>query len=553
MPSRPLLPSGAPFRIAAVAFDFDGTLTEPDLDFSAMRRALGCPPGEGVLEFIASLPDAEERRRSRSVMEGFEIVAAQQARPSAGAEELVRRLVDRGVPVAIITRNGQISIDIALTRFSRVEASDFAVIVTRDLPLPFKPSPDGVEYVAERLGVPVEQLLVVGDHPLDARAGRTAGALTALLASPGDMDVPRDAYDVGGQADFLIDKLLDVERLVRFGSPLPPGKLPADLLQEALAAIVWPAPSLLVAPGIGEDVAAVDIDGHEVLVLTSDPVTLASEDVAHYAVTLSANDIATAGATPRWFVATLLFPPGSTASEVYAVMLQLKEACDRLSIVLCGGHTEITDAVRRTTIVGTMAGTVPRAGLLRKAGMQEGDRILMTKAVAVEGTALLARESGARLAGLGVSAQELGQGAALLDRISVVEEAAIARSFSGVTALHDVTEGGLATALVELSEAGRHQVHVRVDDIPVLPLTARVCGLLGLDPLGLLGSGSLLITCSAQQATPLVAALRAADIDVSDVGEVRRPGIGVIATLRGQETEWPVFERDELTRQPAQG
>ena len=96
--------------------------------------------------------------------------------------------------------------------------------------------------------------------------------------------------------------------------------------------------------------------------------------------------------------------------------------------------------------------------------------------------------------------------------MSVLPEARIARGFAGVRAMHDVTEGGLATALRELAAATGRGVLVHRDRIPVSAGTRRICDLLGADPLGLIASGSLLVCCGPDEAPALLAALAAAGI-----------------------------------------
>ncbi|MBC7105641.1 MAG: AIR synthase, partial [Firmicutes bacterium] len=189
--------------------------------------------------------------------------------------------------------------------------------------------------------------------------------------------------------------------------------------------------------------------------------------------------------------------------------------------------------MQRPLVVGTMAGTARRAELVDKRSMQEGDRILVSKGVAVEGTGLLAREFADRLRLAGMNEQEIGECRAFLDRVSILDEARVARSVPGVTAMHDVTEGGIATALLELSVAGGHALRVDKDKIPVYPQTARICALLGLDPLGLIGSGSLLITCAPSAVGAIVAGVRAKGIEITEIGEVLGPGEGVQARENG--------------------
>jgi hydrogenase maturation factor len=283
-------------------------------------------------------------------------------------------------------------------------------------------------------------------------------------------------------------------------------------------------------------------------VLKSDPITLATEGIGKYAVLVNANDIVTAGATPRWFLATLMFPIGTSAFMIRDVMEELSAVCRSNRITLCGGHTEITDAVTRPVVTGTLAGTVARGGLIDKRGIKAGDLVLMTKAVAVEGTAIIAREFGSRLQDLGLAPAEIETCRQFLDNISVLPEAAVAASVNGVSAMHDVTEGGLATALEELSSAGRHRIRIDMHKIPVYSETVRICGLLELDPMGLIGSGSLLLCCRQYACDQLLREIRKAGIEVSLIGEIREPGKGIDARLQLQPVTWPRFEADEITR-----
>lgn len=384
---------------------------------------------------------------------------------------------------------------------------------------------------------PARVLLVSSDNAL-LRAAREAGMMT-LRVGPAQ-DEPA--------VDLTVPDLSGVVEAVRLGLPLGGGKFPNELLERHFTEFAFDDPSLIVQPAVGEDTAAVDIAGDEVLVLKSDPITFAADAMGRYAVLVNANDIATAGARPRWMLTTLLFPPGATPSEVLLVMQELQQVSRQWGITLCGGHTEISDAVTRPVVVGVMAGTVTRAGLVDKADMRPGDRVFLTKAVAVEGTSIIARELAPRLGELGVSAEEIERCRGFLDDISIIEEADLAARCGGVSAMHDVTEGGLATALRELAQAGGHRIRVDAARIPVFDETRRLCRLLGIDPLGLIGSGSLLICCRPQDADRLAADITAAGIRITEIGEVVAGPSGVDAFENGQPVPWPRFAVDEITR-----
>ena len=201
-----------PFPIAAVLFDFDGTLTLPDtLDFAAVRRAVGCPRGMGLLEHLAGVSDPKERRDKEAILEAWETEAAGRTQENAGATELVRTLHELGLPLGIITRNTRESIDRSLAQLPGIDPGWFGVIVTRDLPLNPKPLPDGVHYAADQLGVDVAELLVVGDYLFDIEAGKAAGALAMYLHND-----PSGPFH-GEGADFVVQSLAEALDVIRRG------------------------------------------------------------------------------------------------------------------------------------------------------------------------------------------------------------------------------------------------------------------------------------------------------------------------------------------------
>ena len=532
--------------IRAILFDFDGTLTRPDsLDFQRLREELSSPAGAPILEYIQGLPP-DRRRRCLRVLHRFEMEGAARSRPNDGAEELIRELQEKGLPLAVVSRNSRAAVVRALENFPSIGPSDFDVIISRDDDVLPKPHPAGIRLAASTMGVSEGETLVVGDFHFDIDAGLRAGAPTVFLTN-GRMEPPDTLTP-----DYVVETLAQVGALVRDRQPLAAGKLPNRMLARFLDEREPADPSLLIGPGIGEDTAAVALErGEEVLILKSDPITFATDEMGYYALVVNANDVATSGGTPRWLLTTLLFPLGTTAEQVAQLMASLQCWCDRLEVTLCGGHTEITDSVNKTVVVGQMVGTAKRSRLLDKKRIRRGDQILLTKALAVEGTAILAREFPRALESLGVPADEISRCGQFLfsPGISVLEEAETVLESGGVSALHDVTEGGVATALEELTHAGRHRIRIRIHQVPVFPETARICRLLGIDPLGLIGSGSLLIVCRADSRERLQEALGDRGIRATPVGEVLGPGSGVEAVDgNGEPHPWPHFETDELPR-----
>lgn len=329
------------------------------------------------------------------------------------------------------------------------------------------------------------------------------------------------------------------------------GKFPPELLQRLLREAPTDDPSVLLGPGLGLDAAVLDLGGRR-LVVKSDPVTMAADRLGWYAVQVNANDVACTGAAPRWFLATLLAPERFTEDQAAALFAEVAAACRSLGVALVGGHSEVTAGLQRPIVAGTMLGELPEGQrLLAAQDAQEGDSIIVTKGLAIEGTAALARDYAAQLAHAGVAPAVIDRAAALLDApgISILAEARLAAGFGRVNALHDVTEGGLMTGLRELAAASGLGLAVEEDSIPLLPETAEVCAALGLDPLGLLASGALLATLPTPDAPRLLLALERAGVDAWEIGQMLAPEEGLVLFSRsGEEAPLPEFRRDELTR-----
>ncbi|MEM1544774.1 MAG: AIR synthase related protein, partial [Candidatus Bathyarchaeia archaeon] len=231
------------------------------------------------------------------------------------------------------------------------------------------------------------------------------------------------------------------------------GKLDYDLLR-CLISDLKPSERVIVGPKIGEDAAVIDMHDRY-LVATSDPITFATDLIGWYAVHVNANDVATMGAKPLWFLATILLPEGRTDERmVREIFAQMKDACNLLNVALIGGHTEITPELPRPIVIGTMLGEVDKDKLVTSSGAQVGDVILVTKGVPIEGTAIIAREKEDELKKRGIPSETVERAKMFLfdPGISVVRDALIACSVANVHAMHDPTEGGLARGLWELAE-----------------------------------------------------------------------------------------------------
>jgi hydrogenase expression/formation protein HypE len=336
---------------------------------------------------------------------------------------------------------------------------------------------------------------------------------------------------------------------------LPVGKLSGDVLQRLFGKYARPpegaaAERVVVGPRVGEDAAVIDF-GDRYLVAATDPITFATDAMGWYALHVNANDVAVRGARPAWFLATLLLPEGrTTEADVEALFAEVTEACAALGVALVGGHTEVTAGLTRPIVSGTMLGEVAKDALVTTGGARPGDTLLLTKGVPLEGAAIIARERGEEAMRRGVPAEVVARARELLRRpgLSVVPEARLATAAARVRAMHDPTEGGLATACWELAEAAEAGVRLERERIPLLPDGARLCAAFGLDPLGTIASGALLLAVAPADAERVEAACRGAGITCAAIGAVTERSQGATLVEGGRTRPLPTFPQDEITK-----
>lgn len=328
------------------------------------------------------------------------------------------------------------------------------------------------------------------------------------------------------------------------------GKLSPELMTELLANTGAHDPQVLVGPSVGEDCAVVRM-GDRLLVAKSDPITFAADRVGWYAVQVNANDVACSGAAPRWFLPTVLMPVAFEAEDVRRLFADIAEACRELGVAIIGGHSEITMGIDRPIVAGTMLGEIsdPRK-MVTTAGARDGDSIVLTTGVAIEGTAILATECAEDLRDAGVGADTVERASGYLQRpgISVVSAARAICGAVDVHSLHDITEGGIVTALREVAIASDLGVVFEAESTPVLSECEEICSALNIDPMGLLGSGALIATMSAIDAPRALRALDSVGVNGWEIGQIIEKSDGMWLIDRYGEHDLPDFRRDELAR-----
>lgn len=290
---------------------------------------------------------------------------------------------------------------------------------------------------------------------------------------------------------------------------------------------------------VGEDCSIVEYGDYD-CVMSTDPITGASLNIGTLAVNINCNDIASSGIEPLGILVTILAPVESCIEDIKKVMEDISIECKKLNIEIIGGHTEVTHSVNQMIVSCTVIGKGKRGSAVATSGAQIDDDIIVTKNLCLEGTSIIANDYYNYIETF-LSRNEIEEARNYINNISVVKEGVIAGKY-GVNSMHDITEGGVFGALWEVSEASDTGFTVYEDKLPLTPLTRKICAKFDIDPLKLISSGSMLITC--KNGEELVKVLEAEGIKATIIGKITKHKGIVINSDQSYEVSPP--ERDEL-------
>lgn len=322
---------------------------------------------------------------------------------------------------------------------------------------------------------------------------------------------------------------------------LPLGKIPYNILEKYVLNFQgYQSPEVLVGPKIGVDFGVVELD-EGYLIVSSDPITGVEEDIGWYAVNVSANDVATSGAKPKFLDSVILLPEGSDELLVREVSTQMDNAAKNLQMTIVGGHTEITPNLNQLIIVTTAFGITNQ--YVTAANAKEGDLILMTKTAGIEGTSILARKFKDRLKS--IDKETLQKASEMINQISIVKEAAILFGTGKIQAMHDTTEGGIIGGVCEMGIASNLGFQIRENKIEVAEETVKICNRLNVNPSKLLGSGCLLASVKPDGIDIVIEKLRKNDVQGTIIGKFNGKKKEIIKNSGSIEEIQPIVT-DEL-------
>lgn len=316
------------------------------------------------------------------------------------------------------------------------------------------------------------------------------------------------------------------------------GKVSGKLLERmVLSTIQFHRKDVLVHAGLGEDSAVIDF-GDEVCLVSTDPITGAVEGIGELAVHVSCNDIAANGGAPIGVQIVLLLPEHTKEEQIRKIMEDVQITAAKLGAEVIGGHTEITSKVSECILSVTAVGRAPKDRYVTSGDARVGDDILISKGVGIEATAIIARDF-PHLLPFTVTDEEIRS---FTKQLSVVPEGLLAAEF-GVSAMHDITEGGLLGAVSEMCIASGVGAEIWERDVFVPALTRKITDQLHLDPLALLSSGSMLI--AAADGKGLLRKLEKEGISAYIVGQITQDEL-VLIRKNGKKETIPHYVQDEL-------
>jgi hydrogenase expression/formation protein HypE len=336
--------------------------------------------------------------------------------------------------------------------------------------------------------------------------------------------------------------------IVSNGAALPEGKLPVEILETLLRSFSGSRKNLIVPPSIGVDVGVTNTRG-KYLVTSSDPITGTAKRIGWHAVNVSANDVATSGIMPDCLSVVSLFPSGTSKYQISSIIGEINSTARGLGITVTGGHTEITPRIERPIIVVTCFGSGDK--FVTASMAKKDDVILMTKTAGIEGTSILSRLDKVRDA---LPASALKKAQNVIQKLSILPEARLAFSTGKVHAMHDTTEGGTIGCLVEMSLASNLGFELESDSVRIYDATRKICKLLSIDPLKLIGSGSLLIACAEKDQSQIIRLLKRNGIKCTKIGRFLPKKAGRILTRKDgtstkvvnvsiQDELWPILSK----------
>ncbi len=535
-----------------IIFDFDGTIVELSIDFKkikekilyeAEKRKLKIPKENlPILELLEKIKKINKREGkdfyliAHKILKEEEIKASEKTKPKEGALELLKKLKESGIKIGIITRNCREVVYNVINKFN----IPYDVILTRDDVEKVKPDPLHIRKCIKKLGLKKEKILIVGDHPFDVRCGKRLNLITCGILS----EYTKEEDFLREKADFVLDDIREIEYIAGLKGFLP-GKLPNKFLKYLLKKYTSKDNDVLVLPGIGIDCAIFKFDDKYVYAKT-DPITLISKDIGFYLVNININDVSVMGGIPLYFLCCLFFPEGTKFNEIEHVFSEVRRECKKFNIKWIGGHTEIIPDIKNVIAVGFTIGKKIKKIEFEKVIPE--DKVFLIKEIGIEGASIIAREKYDVLKKyFSEKYLEKVKNSIKKPGISVLKEAKKLWKNFKIKYIHDPTEGGISTALYEISEAKNAGILIDIKKLKFYKPVLEFCKILNLNPLGIISSGCIVGIIDKKYEKKLINFCKKNRIKVEIIGSIIKEK-GVFYKSDKEICKFPSFKRDEINR-----
>jgi len=306
-----------------------------------------------------------------------------------------------------------------------------------------------------------------------------------------------------------------------------------------------------VGPQFGVDVSVIDLPNGQAIAMASDPLslipTLGLRESAYLSVHLVANDIATTGFPPMYGQFVLNLPAQFSQKDFQTYWDYIHQFCSESNIAITGGHTGFIEEQNSTIAGGATFVTIAKQNQLLTSKLAEpDDAILVTKSCAISSVAILAKsfpETVKNKAGI----EHYQNACESFYDISVLKDALTVmdgKKQKEVTAMHDVTEGGVLGAIYEMAIASNNGAIIYNDKLPIGETQSRICEVFSLAPAYCTGAGAMVITCKKDAVSKIISKLGKNNIPCTEVGEITNKNSGIKLIEEGRESDLIYHEKD---------
>jgi hydrogenase expression/formation protein HypE len=249
------------------------------------------------------------------------------------------------------------------------------------------------------------------------------------------------------------------------------------------------------------------------LVLTTDsyvvsPLRFPGGDIGKLAVTGTCNDLAVCGAQPAYLSCGWIIEEGFATEELFALARSAALAAAEVGAKIVTGDTKVVERGHGDGVYLNTTGVGRRRLSSHPDRIRPGDAVIVSGDIGRHGTCILTQREDLRLeAPIHSDCAQLWPAVA---RLLPLRDA--------VHCLRDLTRGGLATVLAELSESASLQIDVYTERIPIDGAVASVCELFGLDPLYAANEGRMVVFADPEQEEEVLAALGPGASHIGSVG-----------------------------------